>query len=314
MKVLVTGATGFVGLPVCRRLIAAGHQVAAAVRRTGAFLPLEVERRRVGDLGPDTDWLPALTGMDAVVHLAARAHVMAERNADPLAVFRRINRDGAVRLGEQAASAGVGRFIFVSSIKVNGESTPPGRPFLAADPPAPTDAYGISKAEAETGLAAIAARTGMSLATVRPPLVHGPGVKGNLAVLLKALALGLPLPLGAIRNRRSLVGVDNLADCLAFLLERSEQGCFLVCDGEDVSSPEMIRVLGEAMGRPARLLPVPPAALKLGAALLGRSAAYDRLAGSLTVDDSPLRQLGWVPPLSLAEGLRLTGAAYRAGK
>lgn len=312
MKVLVTGASGFVGGAVCRRLLADGHQVVAAVRRDDAFLPLDVEARRVGELGPDTDWRAALAGCDAVVHLAARAHVMNERAADPLALFRRVNRDGAVRLAEQAVAAGVPRFMLVSSIKVNGEGTPADRPYHADDPPAPVDAYGVSKAEAEAALAGLATRTGLSLAIVRPPLVHGPGAKGNLAALMKALALGLPLPLGALDNRRSLVGVDNLADALAFLLANGAQGRFLVRDGEDVSTPQLIRLLAEGAGLRARLLPVPPALLGLAGRLTGKGAAIQRLTGSLVVDDSPLRALGWVPPLSLRQGLARMAAGLTA--
>ncbi len=309
MKVLVTGASGFVGTALCRRLLAEGCKVVAAVRRDDAFLPLEAEARRVDGLGPDTDWRGALAGCDAVVHLAARAHVMRDRAADPLTLFRRINRDGSVRLAEQAVAAGIGRFVFVSSIKVNGEATPPDRPFRAEDAAAPVDPYGVSKAEAETALADLATRTGLSLAVVRPPLVHGPGVKGNLAVLMKALRLGLPLPLGAIRNRRSLVGVDNLADSLTFLVRCPAQGRFLVRDGEDISTPELIRRLAAAADRPARLLPVPPALLRLAGSLTGKRAAVQRLTGSLVVDDSPLRALGWVPPLTLNDGLARMAAA-----
>lgn len=312
MKILVTGASGFVGGPVCRRLLADGHHVVAAVRRDDAFLPLDVEARRVDALGPDTDWRAALKGCDAVIHLAARAHVMRDRAADPLALFRAVNRDGAVRLAEQAVAAGVGRFVFVSSIKVNGEVTPADRPFQADDKPAPVDAYGLSKAEAEAALAGIAARTGLSLAVVRPPLVHGPGAKGNLAALMGVLARGIPLPLGAIANRRSLVGVDNLAEALAFLAAREAQGRFLVRDGEDVSTPELIRRLARLLGRPACLPPVPVALLRLAGALTGKSAAVARLTGSLVVDDGPLRALGWRPVRSLDEGLAAMVAARGA--
>jgi len=311
MKVLVTGASGFVGGPVCRRLLAAGHEVVAAVRRDGCFLPLEVEARRVDPLGPDTDWRAALRGCDAVVHLAARAHVMRDRVRDPLTLFRRVNRDGAVRLAEQAVAAGIGRLLFVSSIKVNGEVTLPGQPFRGDDAPAPVDAYGVSKAEAEAALAGIATRTGLSLAMVRPPLVHGPGAKGNLAALMRVLEYGLPLPLGALDNRRSLVGVDNLADALAFLVASPAQGRFLVRDGEDISTSELIRRLARGLGRRARLLPVPVGLLRLVGGMLGKGGAVNRLAGSLQVDDAPLRALGWLPPVTLDDGLAAMAAAHR---
>lgn len=313
MRILVTGASGFVGGPTCRRLLSAGHQVVAAVRRDDSLLPREVEPRRVAELGPDTDWRAALKGCDAVIHLAARAHVMKDEAADRLALFRRVNRDGAVRLAEQAAGAGVGRFVFVSSIKVNGEATPSDRPFRGDDIPAPVDPYGIAKAEAEAELAGIATRAGLSLAIVRPPMVHGPQAKGNLAALMTVLAKGIPLPLGAIRNRRSLVGVDNLADALAFLAAQPAQGRFLVRDGEDISTPELIRVLAEGLGRPAVLVPVPVAMLRLAGRLLGKGAAIDRLTGSLVVDDAPLRDLGWMPPLGLAEGLAKMAAGHGKG-
>lgn len=312
MKILVTGASGFVGGAVCRSLLGAGHDVVAAVRRDDAFLPLGVEARRVGELGPDTDWRGALAGCRGVVHLAARAHVMHDHAADPLALFRRVNRDGTVRLSEQAVAAGVERFVMVSSIKVNGEATPADRPFRADDAPAPMDAYGVSKAEAEAALADLATRTGLSLAIMRPPLVHGPGVKGNLAALMKALSLGLPLPLGAIHNRRSLVGVDNLADALAFLAVRDAQGCFLVRDGEDVSTTQLVRLMAEVAGLRARLLPVPVSLLRLAGSLAGKGAVVQRLTGSLVVDDAPLRRLGWRPPLGLCDGLARMAAGLTA--
>lgn len=305
MKVLVTGATGFVGAVACTVLRARGHEVFAAIRSDNS-LPEGISARRIGDLGPDTEWSGAITGIDAIIHLAARAHVMTERETDPLTVFRRINRDGAARLAEQAAAAGVKRLVFVSTIKVNGEATPAGTPFRAEDTPRPVDPYGIAKAEAEEMLAGIAARTGLELVVVRPPLVHGPGVKGNLAALMAILRKGVPLPLASVDNRRSLVGVGNLADSLAFLTEREQAagGTYLVKDGDDVSTPELIRRLAGAMGRPARLLPCPPSLLRLGGRLMGRQAAVDRLIGSLVVDDSPLRALGWAPPTTLDSGLR----------
>jgi nucleoside-diphosphate-sugar epimerase len=309
MKVLVTGATGFVGGPVLRALAAHGHDIVAAIRRPAA---LAVETRLVGDLGPDTDWRAALAGCDAVIHLAARAHVMHDDAGDPLALFRRINRDGAERLALQAAEAGIRRMVFVSTIKVNGEATPPDRPFRAEDRPAPQDPYGIAKAEAEDRLRDVAARTGLELVIVRPPLVHGPGAKGNLAVLLKVLSKRLPLPLGAVTNRRSLVGVANLADALAFLVTAPiAGGTFLIRDGMDVSTAELLRLIGKGLDRPACLLPVPPTWLRATGHLLGKAAAIDRLLGSLVVDDTPLRQLGWTPPVSLADGLAAMAASHR---
>ncbi len=300
MKVLVTGATGFVGQALCRRLLADGHQVAAALRRGEG--PPGTEPRSVGGIDGTTDWTRALAGIDAVVHLAARAHVMTETEGDPLAVYRAVNRDGTLGLARRMAETGPARLIFLSSVKVNGETTPSDRPFRADDPPAPADPYGLSKAEAERGLRAIA---GLSATILRPPLIHGPGAKGNLATLMAAIRRRLPLPVGAINNRRSLVGLANLADAICFCLARPDTigNTYMIRDGEDVSTPDLVRRLGTAMGRPALLLPVPPPLLRAGGWLLGRQAAVARLTGSLTVDDGPLRALGWIPPLSLDAGL-----------
>lgn len=311
-RILVTGAGGFLGGPVCRALVASGHQVQGAVRRADVSLPAGVAAIPGPDLGADADWQDALVGVEAVVHLAARAHVMDESAADPLALFRSINRDGTLALARQAAHAGVRRFLFISSIKVNGEATPIDRPFTAMDAPGPQDAYGLSKAEAEEGLARLAAATGLECVVLRPPLVHGPKVKGNLALLLRLVASGLPLPLGAIGNRRSLVGAANLADAIRFLLECpvAAGGTFLIRDGEDVSTPELLRRLGLALGRRPWLVPVPPALLGAGLRLVGRGAMMERLAGSLVVDDAPLRALGWAPPQSLDQGLAAMAAAF----
>ena len=308
MKILVTGANGFVGGPVCQALRDAGHHVVGAVRRD-IGPPPGIEFRRIGELGPDTDWRAALDGVEAVVHLAARTHVMAETEADPLAAFRRVTRDGATGLAAQAAAAGIRRLIFLSSIKVNGEATPPDRPFRAVDAPAPQDSYGVAKAEAE---AALRSQHGLDLTILRPPLVHGPGVKGNLLTLIGALRRHLPLPLGAVRNRRSLVGIANLADAIRFCLDTPATigHTFLIRDGEDVSTPELIRRLAAALETKAVLPPLPQSLLRLAGSLTGRRAAIDRLTGSLVVDDAPLRRLGWRPPLSLDDGLRAMAASF----
>lgn len=308
MKILLTGANGFVGIPTCRRLLATGHQVITPLRRTDVPLPLGVERHPIGALDANTDWRDCLRGVDTVIHLAARAHVLRDDARDPEREFDRINHLATVALARQATEAGIRRFVFVSSIKVNGESTPADRPFTAADSPAPADAYGRSKARAEAALTDLAQQSGLSLVILRPPLVHGPGVKGNLASLIKAIRLGLPLPLGGIHNARSLVAVSNLADALAFLVQHDAQGRYLIRDDDNISTPELIRAFADALGVSARLLPVPQNLLAIAAAIAGKRGAFERLAGSLVVNDSSLRALGWKPPLSLAEGLRLTVA------
>jgi len=326
--VLLTGATGFVGRALIPALTAAGFQVRAAVR--GSFPPSgrfpweegsstrtperrSVELIRIDDIGPATRWNEALAGMDAVVHLAARVHVMAEAMPDGLAAYRRVNVEGTEGLALAAAAAGVRRFVFLSTIKVNGEATRT-RPFTESDPPAPQDAYARSKGEAEQALRRIGAQTGMEVVILRPPLVYGPGVKGNFLSLLKIVARGVPLPLGSVKNRRSLIYVGNLADAIVKCLEHPAAAgeTFLVRDAEDLSTPELVHRLARALGVAPRLIPVPPSWLVLGGRWLGRGAAVERLAGSLTVDDSRIRDaLGWHPPYSLDEGLEATGRWYR---
>lgn len=305
---LVTGAGGFIGSALVKALD--GHPVRRALRTPSATA--QADDFVCGDIGPDTDWQPALRDVDCVVHLAARTHVLQENMADPLAAYRCVNVDGTRRLAEQAVAAGVQRFVFLSSIKVNGESTS-SRPFSTDDTPAPEDAYGISKLEAENALREIADRSGMEWVILRPPLVYGPGVKGNFLQLLKAVAKGVPLPLASIDNRRSLVYVGNLVDAIiACIREPAAAGrTFLVSDGEDLSTPELIRRLATALGRRPRLLPCPPALLALAARLCGREAAFRRLSGSLAVDISALQQtLHWQPRYSTNQGFSATVQWY----
>ena len=310
-RILVTGAGGFVGRALCATLQQEQFTAIAALRRIpgGTGLAQEIA---VGDLGPDTDWQAALQDVGCVVHLAARTHVLNDRSTDPLAEYRRINVVATEHLARQAARSGVRRFVFLSSIKVNGEATSTG-PYSERDDPRPEDAYGISKREAEDALCAIGSETGMEIVILRPPLVYGPGVKGNFLQLLKAVAKGLPLPLASINNRRSLVYVGNLVDAIiACIRSPAAAGkSFLVSDGEDLSTPEMIRRLAMAMGRSPRLLPCPPALLALAARLLGREAAFRRLSGSLAVDSSLLREtLGWQPRYSVNQGFSATVQWY----
>lgn len=308
MRILVTGATGFVGTALIDRLVRDGqHAVRASVRRTDYRMGPDVEVSK-GDLTPGSKWQHGLTGVNAVVHLAARVHIMRETDANPLEAFRQTNVLGTLELARQAADAGVKRFVYLSSIKVNGESGT----YKESDPPAPEDAYGISKLEAEVGLRELAANSGMSVVIVRPPLVYGPGVRANFRALTKAIASGIPLPLGAIHNRRSLIGLDNLVDFILLCVEHPDAAneTFMVSDGEDLSTTSLVRRLAHAMGRPARLIPVPVPLLMAAATLLGRRDVARRLVGSLCVDITKARQrLGWVPPISMDEELRRTAAS-----
>ncbi|MFE8073379.1 SDR family oxidoreductase [Marinobacteraceae bacterium S3BR75-40.1] len=305
-RILVTGASGFVGGHLIARLSA---QSAVSVRGAVRTKPADErsELVAVGEINESTDWSEVLQGRRVVVHTAARAHIMDDAVADPLTEFRSVNVVGTLNLARQAAEAGVKRFIFISSIKVNGEQTLPGKPFTVADKPAPEDSYGVSKMEAEQGLLSIASETDMELVIIRPPLVYGPGVKGNFASMTKLVGKGIPLPLGAINNRRSLVGLDNLVDLILTCIDHpgAANQTFLAGDGEDLSTSELLRRVAKAMGKPSRLIPVPAGLLRFGAALLGRRAVGQRLLGSLQVDISSTRErLGWAPPLSVDDGLK----------
>mgnify|MGYP002385649846 CR=1 FL=1 len=299
-SVLVTGATGFVGRALCGRLAAAGHTVIPAVRcRSG--LPNEAV---VGDIGSSTDWHMALAGCHAVVHLAARVHMMRDGALDPLALYREINTDATLNLARQAANAQVKRFVFISSIKVNGEGGDAA--YREIDVPAPADAYAISKWEAEQGLWRIARETGLEVVILRPPLVYGPGVKANFLQLMQWTRKGWPLPLGAIRNHRSLLYLGNLVDAIRLCVEHPAAAgqTFLLDDGEAVSTPDLIRAVARAMGRTACLLAVPVRMIEFVGALLGKRAAVARLTGSLWVDSSLIRsRLNWTPPYSMEAGL-----------
>jgi nucleoside-diphosphate-sugar epimerase len=303
---LVTGATGFVGKAVCEQAVRHGIAVNGALRIRGE-MPSCIEPFVVGEINVATDWGSALRDVNAVIHLAARVHVMHDTAADPLTAFRAVNVDGTLNLARQAAAAGVKRFVLISSVKVNGESTQPGKAFSESDAPNPQDAYGQSKHEAEQGLRQLAADTGMEVVIIRPPLVYGPGVKANFAALMRAVQKGWPLPLGAVHNQRSLVALDNLVDFIVTCITHPQAAnqTFLVSDGHDLSTTELVRGLAQAAGVSARLVPVPVWALQAGAALLGKGDAVQRLCGNLQVDISKARSLlGWLPPVSVSEGLR----------
>jgi len=305
VRVLVTGATGFVGKALVRDLAGRGHGAIPVVRRAAA-LPHEVI---VPDMNAQTDWHPALAGCDAVVHLAARVHLMHDTAQDPLALYRATNTEATLNLARQAARAGVKRFVFVSSIKVNGEGRD--TPYRETDVAAPEDAYAISKWEAEQGLQRIAQETGLEIVILRPPLVYGPGVKANFLRLMRMVQRGWPLPLGAIRNRRSLLYLGNFVDAICLCVEHPAAAgqTFLLDDGQPVSTPELVRAVARAMGRPARLLAVPVDMLEIVGTLLGKRASVARLKGSLWVDSSLIRRrLGWTPPYSMEAGLAETVA------
>jgi nucleoside-diphosphate-sugar epimerase len=316
VKILVTGANGFIGRALCPALQRGGHAVRKAVRNPPATSHSDAggEAVAVGDIDEQTDWSRALQGVNAIIHLAARVHVMCEETQDPLAAFRRINAAGTERLARAAAAAGVKRLVYVSSIKVNGEGTASGRKFTENDAPAPQDPYGVSKLEAEQALHRVAAETGLEVVIVRPPLVYGPGVKGNFRQMLKVLGSGIPLPLASVHNLRSLVYVENLADALiACATHPAAAGqTYLVSDGEDVSTPALLRTLGAGLGKRAWLLPVPVRFLRKLAQLAQKGAQADRLLGSLCVDSGKIRsQLEWVPRHTLQQGLQATANWYR---
>lgn len=313
MRVLVTGASGFIGCASVRMLQVRGYEAIAAVRRQTNNLPDKVRCCPITDIEAGTDWRAALDNIDTVVHAAARAHIMQDVSVEPLKEYRKVNVDGSLRLARQAAEAGVRRLIFISSIKVNGEQTGAGASFRADSEPAPRDAYGISKLEAEQGLQALAAETGMEVVIIRPPLVYGPGVKANFLSMMRWLDRGIPLPLGAIDNLRSLVALDNLVDLIVTCISHpiAANQVFLASDGEDLSTTELLLRMGMALGKPARLLPIPSTWLERGAALIGRSGLAQRLCGSLQVDIAKTRTLlGWSPPVAVSEALEQTARHY----
>jgi len=316
--ILVTGATGFVGSALSSRLALSEKVRATARQWSTAGAPNREVELHTGELSAKQDWGSALEGVTCVIHCAARVHVMREQAVDPLVEFRRVNVEGTMRLARQAAESGVRRLVFVSSIKVNGEWTEPGTPYRADDHPNPQDPYGMSKCEAEVGLRSLAQETGMEVVIIRPPLVYGPGVKANFLAMLRWLERGVPLPLSRVSdNRRSLVFLGNLVDLIVTCIEHpaAASQTLLVSDDEDLSTAELLRRMGLALGRPVRLFPVPPGLLRLGASLIGRPEIAQRLCGSLQVDISRTKEvLGWRPPFSVDEGLKRTAEAYLASR
>ncbi len=355
MNILITGANGFIGKSLCKRMLADGYQVRGAVRGTTQMtvLPSGVEGVMVGDIGPETDWSEALAGIEGIVHLAARVHVMRENSVNPLAAYREVNVEGTKCLAIAAVNAGVKRFVYISSVKVNGENTEDksrdqeknrdqgsgvrgqgknryqvsGRSgqgtggrrsvskqsFSEKDVPEPQDPYGISKWEAEQVLHDVAADTGLEVVILRPPLVYGPEVRGNFLRLLRIVWMGIPLPLANINNCRSFIFLRNFIDAIitCIIHPKAAGETFMVSDGRDLSTPELIRMIAEVMGRKTRLFPFYPAMLKAMGKITGKSAEIKRLVGFLCVNNGKIkRMLGWKPPFTMEEGLRETAKWY----
>lgn len=313
--VLVTGATGFVGAALVQRLLENKPvaEIVASVRGYKNTLPAGVKQAVMGDLLEELDWQSALENVSAVVHCAARVHMISDKATDPLAAFRAVNVRGTLNLARQAATRGVRRFVFISSIGVNGAETFQ-RPFTTHDEVAPHSPYAVSKYEAELALQTLSVETGMEVVIIRPPLIYGPNAPGNFGSLMRWLRRGVPLPLGAIHNQRSLVALDNLVDLMVTCLKHPAAAgqTFLVSDGEDVSTTELLRRMGRALDCDPRLIPVPASLLKLAAAMVGKRDVAQRLCASLQVDiDKTRRLLGWCPPFTLDQGL--TRAAEGSG-
>jgi nucleoside-diphosphate-sugar epimerase len=314
-KILVTGASGFIGKSLCSRLLREGCCI------TGTLLPAEpsvtlsvgVDPVIVEPLGPDTKWAKALSGVDTVIHLAARVHIMRESVADPIKMLRVTNTVGTHCLAQQAAEAGVRRFVFMSTIGVNGSESAQNKAFTELDEPNPHNPYSVSKFEAEKLLWQISSETRMQVVIIRAPLVYGPGNLGNFYSLLRAVSIGVPLPLASIHNLRSFLYVNNLADAITVCCTHPYAAgkTYMVSDDEVVTTPELIRLVAAAFNRPARLFPFPISLMRLAGRLTGKSAAVDRLLGSLVVDSSKIRlELGWKPPFTMEKGLRETADWY----
>lgn len=312
MTILVTGANGFVGRALCAALRDAGLRVRGIVRSpAGNAAVCGCDEIIAGDICGELDWNRALSGIDSVVHLAGRAHVTRDSTPDPLAAYRRVNVDATRRLARAAADCGVRRCVFLSSVKVNGDASQV--PFTERDAPRPEDPYGRTKWEAEQALHEIAARSRLEFVILRPPLVYGPGVKGNVLRLMRAIDRGLPLPFASIENQRSLIYVGNLVDAIILSLDHpaAADKTYLLADDDGISTPDLVRSMARALGKPARLLPFPPTLLKLAGRVTGQSDAVSRLLGSLQVDSSQIRrELGWRPRYDLAYGLRETARWY----
>ncbi|MFH2047073.1 MAG: SDR family oxidoreductase [Pseudomonadota bacterium] len=312
--VLVTGANGFVGRALCAQMLIKGWDVRASVRLRNNIQSLsrEVEIIETGSIGPETDWVKALANVETVIHLAGRVHVMEDLSSDPLSEYRIVNTAGTERLARCAALSGARLFIFISTIKVNGEGKL--TPYNEEDIPEPQDPYGLSKWEAEEKLKLIADETGMKVVIIRAPLIYGPEVGANFLRLIKTTDMGIPLPFAGIKNRRSMIFISNLIDIMIKCMTDNEAGqkTYLVSDGEDISTPELIRQIAKSLDKPARLFWMPLLMLRIGGLLTGKASAIERLVGSLYVDSSKIRkELNWKPPFTLEQGLKETAEWYK---
>lgn len=308
MTILVTGANGFVGKALCAEIHSRGMQVLGAIRHKSQLLN-ELKVIEVGEINVHTNWESALIDCKIVIHLAARVHVMQETSKDPLTAFRQINVEGTLNLARQAIKAGVKRFIFVSSIKVNGEHTRPGKSFAALDAPNPQDAYGLSKYESERALLELGIETGLEVVIIRPPLVYGKGVKANFKSLIKLAQLNIPLPFGSITNKRSLIYIENLIDFIILSVNHPSAAnqTFLISDDEDVSTTQLIKYIKSASGKRYLLIPVSQGLLSCVFKLIGKSTLSHRLLGNLQVDITKAKTLlNWKPPYSVKEGIERT--------
>ncbi len=306
-KILVTGATGFIGQAVVKKLLALAFSVSAAVRSVSPALPNSLTQIEIGDLASLPEDNSFLQGIDVVIHIAARAHIMNETESEPLAEFRKINTTATLNLAVQAAEAGVKRFIFISSIKVNGESTTRSLAFTSESTLIPTDPYALSKFEAEHGLLSLTKNTRMEVVIIRPPLVYGPGVKANFLTMINWVDTGIPLPLGAIHNKRSLIALDNLVSFICHCINHPKAGneVFLISDGEDISTTQLLKKVAKALHKKSRLLPVPVRLMRIVARLIGKQAIASRLFDSLQINSAKARELlDWQPVVTMDEQLR----------
>jgi nucleoside-diphosphate-sugar epimerase len=315
MKILVTGSSGFVGLPLSHHLMAAGHQVIGAVRSLDSFSTVnsQIHLTAIGDINEHTNWYNCLEGVECVVHLANRAHVMDEQSSNPLALYRKVNTGGTLNLAHQAALKGVKRFIFISSSKVNGETTLPGHSMTPKDQHLPVNPYGVSKYEAEVGLKLIAEQSGLEVVVIRPPLIYGPGVKGNFLKMMQWVEKGIPLPFGSIKNQRSMLGLDNLISFIEPCLTHPDAvgQNFLISDDHDVSTTEILKEIASSMDRQSRLLSIPQHLIEKCLIFFGQRHVSERLCGSLQLDISLAKtRLSWGPPHAFKDQLSKTVLDY----